>query len=89
MDNSGDSPPSYGTHHQHALLPSPYYSQENAHVGAVGLTWTADGVFSSGRGRSSTLSRCWRWIAKELTLSTGVLSDGRNSDMCFGACCRG
>ncbi|KAL6864606.1 hypothetical protein J3F83DRAFT_742405 [Trichoderma novae-zelandiae] len=90
MDNSGDLPPSYGSHRQHALLPPPYYSQEYDHVAAAdGTWWPAAGIFSSGRGRSGTLLRCWRWIAKEMASSTGVSSDGRNSDMCFGACCRG
>ncbi|TFA98414.1 hypothetical protein CCMA1212_009846 [Trichoderma ghanense] len=88
MDNGVDSPPSYGSH-QHALLPPPYYSQEHDPVAAAEERWRADGIFSPGTGRSGTLSRCWRWIAKELAASTRLSSDGRNSDMCFGACCRG
>ncbi|ETR97104.1 hypothetical protein M419DRAFT_92430 [Trichoderma reesei RUT C-30] len=89
MDHIAEPPPSYGNHYQHALLPPPYYSQEYARVAVVGEMWTADGILSSGRGRSSILSRFWRWIAKELASSTVVLSNGKNSDMCLGACCRG
>ncbi|KAL7929721.1 hypothetical protein V8C35DRAFT_314633 [Trichoderma chlorosporum] len=77
------SPPSYGAEDGNALLPPPYYSRENVEA------LRADDAFLSSRGRSGTLSKCWKWIAEEVASSTSVPSHRRNPDMCFGACCRG
>lgn len=72
MDNNEVLPPSYGAEDTNALLPPPYYSQEN--VGDL----RADDAFLSSRGTSGTLSKCWKWIAKEMSTSTSVPSHRRS-----------
>ncbi|KAL7794303.1 hypothetical protein V8C37DRAFT_377170 [Trichoderma ceciliae] len=83
------SPPSYGAEDQSSLLPPPYHSLEDDYSITNDTIIRSNGPFSTSRGRSGTLSKCWKWIAKEMTSSTNPPSHRRNSDMCFGACCRG
>lgn len=72
MDHSEILPPSYGAEDGNTLLPPPYYSRED--VGNL----SADGAFLSSRGRSGTLSKCLKWIAKEMAESTSVPSHRRS-----------
>ncbi|KAL6793791.1 hypothetical protein GGI42DRAFT_345928 [Trichoderma sp. SZMC 28013] len=71
-DHSEILPPSYGAEDGNALLPPPYYSREN--VGNL----SADGAFLSSRARSGTLSKCLKWIVKEMAESTSVPSHRRS-----------
>ncbi|KAL6901123.1 hypothetical protein GGI43DRAFT_369084 [Trichoderma evansii] len=80
-------PPSYGAEDQIMLLPPPYHGRDDYPAarsdGIVGL----DSILSASGKTSGTISKYWKWIAKEVASSTE--RHGKNSDMCFGACCRG
>ncbi|KAK1238124.1 hypothetical protein MKX08_002703 [Trichoderma sp. CBMAI-0020] len=82
MGNTDDLPPDYGVEDQ-MLLPPPYHGRNDdptsRNDGVVGLI-----VFGKASG---TISKYWKWIAEEVASS--MERHGKNSDMCFGACCRG
>ncbi|KAL7895558.1 hypothetical protein HDV63DRAFT_406488 [Trichoderma sp. SZMC 28014] len=80
-------PPNHGAEDQVMLLPPPYHGRNDdlptRNDGVVGLNKVP---LVSGKA-SGAISKYWKWIAEEVASSTE--RHGKNSDMCFGACCRG
>ncbi|KAL9481037.1 hypothetical protein ACSS6W_005823 [Trichoderma asperelloides] len=80
-------PPMYEAEDQIMLLPPPYHDRDDCPAARSNGVIRVNNILPTSGKASGTMSRYWKWIAKEVALSTE--RHGKNSDMCFGACCRG
>lgn len=99
-----DLPPSYGAEDQIMLLPPPYHGSNDDPTARNDGVVRLNNILPVSAKASGTISKYWKWIAEEVASSTerhrksestyiwrlGLSNIGvLDSDMCFGACCRG
>ncbi|UKZ89653.1 uncharacterized protein TrAFT101_004697 [Trichoderma asperellum] len=88
MENTDEHlPPMYEAEDQIMLLPPPYHGRDDCPAARSDGVIRVNNILPASGKASGTMSRYWKWIAKEVASSTE--RHGKNSDMCFGACCRG